>query len=398
MPSFNIPSSQTKIVLRQRPEARVISTLGHNDSTFERVTEELPSAAHIKDAHVLIRVEHVSLDPAMRGWLRDARSYIPPVQIGEVMRAAGVGTVVASKFPGLAPGDKVSGTLGWQEYAHIPGKACEKRRIPQGSTLLDYLGPLGSSGQTAYWGIFDVGAIKPNDVVVVTGAAGSVGSIVVQLAKLKGCKVIAIAGSDDKCQWLKQSLKADEALNYKDKDFKKTYREVAQKKYGYIDVVFENVGGEVLDLTLLCLKPGARIALCGAIAGESAIHFPLLFLSLLPLPIGSTSNPNPSCLSLPVRPDYNNPKPTGLKNYQTLIAMRAKLQGFIVFDYAKRYAEAEAEISRWLAEGKLERKFHIVASDAKNGGEALTHCPQALNDLFDGKNVGKMVVKVAEAL
>ncbi|EPQ29978.1 uncharacterized protein PFL1_02651 [Pseudozyma flocculosa PF-1] len=360
--SFSIPASQSKIVLRQRPEARVISTLGQGDSTFEYVTEKLPSVAEVKDGHVLIRVEHVSLDPAMRGWLRDARSYIPPVQIGEVMRAGGVGTVVASKFPGLQPGDQVSGTLGWQEYAHIPGKACEKRQVAGGSTLLDYLGPLGSSGQTAYWGIFDVGAIKANDVVVVTGAAGSVGSLVVQMAKLKGCKVIAVAGSDDKCKWLKESLKADEALNYKHADFKKTYREVTQKKYGYIDVVFENVGGEVLDLTLLCLKPGARIALCGAIA------------------------------------DYNNPKPTGLKNYQTLIAMRAKLQGFIVFDYAKRYHEAERDISKWLADGSLARKFHVIGDGAKSAKEALQLCPQALNDLFDGKNVGKMVVKVAEPL
>lgn len=361
--SFQIPSQQTQIVLRQRPTAAIIDTLGQSDSTYEKRVVPVPSEAELKEGEVLVRVEYVSLDPAMRGWLRDARSYIPPVQIGEVMRAGGVGTIVASKNPSLQKGDSVSGTFNWQQYARVPGKQCEKRTIREGGSVLDFLGPLGMSGQTAYWGIFDVAKIKAGDVVVVTGAAGSVGSVAVQLAKLKGCKVIAVAGSDDKCEWLKNSLGADEALNYKAPDFKKAYREMTQKKYGYIDAVFENVGGELLDMSLLCLKPHARIAFCGAIS------------------------------------DYNNPQPSGLKNYQAMIAMRAKLEGFIVFDYASRYAEAEEDIAKWLKEGKLARKFHVVGDDqsssALQSGKSLEQCPKALNDLFAGKNVGKMVVKVA---
>ncbi|TKY84619.1 hypothetical protein EX895_006521 [Sporisorium graminicola] len=361
--SFTIPSQQTQIVLRERPTAAIQHTLGANDSTYEKRTVAVPQEAELNDGEVLVRVEYVSLDPAMRGWLRDVRSYLPPVQIGEVMRAGGVGVVVASKFPGLSKGDQVSGILGWQQYARLAGKSVEKRTIREGGSLLDYLGPLGSSGQTAYWGILDVAAIKEGDVVVVTGAAGSVGSIVVQLAKLKGCKVIAVAGADDKCEWLKSSLGADEALNYKHPDFKQTYRELVTKKYGYIDALFENVGGEILDLSLLCMKPHARVALCGAIA------------------------------------DYNNPKPEGLKNYTTIIAMRIKMQGFIVFDYAKRYSEAEDNMVKWMNEGKLARKFHVVGEEldakAREQGQSLEQCPKALVDLFAGKNVGKMVVKVA---
>lgn len=298
--SFSIPSQQTQIVLRERPTAAIKDSLGASDSTYEKRTVPVPQESELKDGEVLVRVEYVSLDPAMRGWLRDARSYLPPVQIGEVMRAGGVGVVVASKFSGLNKGDQVSGTLGWQQYSRLPGKSVEKRTIREGGSLLDYLGPLGSSGQTAYWGIFDVAAIKEGDVVVVTGAAGSVGSIAVQLAKLKGCKVIAVAGSDDKCEWLKSSLGADEALNYKHPDFKKIYRETVTKKYGYIDAVFENVGGEILDLSLLCMKPFGRIALCGAIS------------------------------------DYNQVKPEGLKNYQTVCFTLVVLYDSLLRQYTDR--------------------------------------------------------------
>lgn len=289
---MSAPATNVKIVLRQRPKAGIIDTIGASDSTFDRVSEPVPSPSELQDGEVLVKVEYVSLDPAMRGWLNDVRSYLPPVQIGEVMRAYGVGTIIASKSSSFKTGDTVGGTLGWQQYARLPAKMVQKRDILPGGSIVDYLGPLGSSGQTAYWGIFDVAAIKPNDVVVVTGAAGSVGSIVVQLAKLKGCKVIAVAGGADKCAWLKNTLGADEALDYKDPNFRATYKQITTKKYGYIDAVFENVGGWMLDLSLTCLKPGARIAFCGGIA------------------------------------DYNNPKPDGLKNYLTLISMRVKLQGF----------------------------------------------------------------------
>lgn len=351
-PAMSLPNSNTQVVLRERPVGSIDPALG--SGTFEVKTQPLDASA-LKDGEALVKVVYCSLDPAMRGWLRDARSYLPPVQIGEVMRSMGLGVVAASKAPGFQEGDFVSCLPGWQQYAVVQAKDLQKldMSIP-GVQLLDWIGPLGSSGQTAYWGLMDVGKLKGNgETVVITGAAGSVGTVACQIAKLKGAKVIAIAGGADKCAWLKSELGVDEALDYKDGNFKATFREVVAKKYGYIDLMFDNVGGEILDMALLNLKPHARIVLCGAIS------------------------------------DYNSTDVRGLKNYQTLIAMKASMTGFIVFDYARRYPEAAKEIAGWLSAGKMKRNFHVV----KGGVEK---CPQSLVDLFAGVNKGKMVVEISQ--
>ncbi|TFK47799.1 alcohol dehydrogenase [Heliocybe sulcata] len=331
------PADYTRIVLQERPKADITS------SAFRKEVVALPS--ELKDGQVLVKVHWLSLDPAMRGWLNDARSYVPPVQIGEVMRAMGLGTVVdPGKGTEFKQGDFVRGTFGWQEYAVLKASAVEKIALPKGAELLDFLGPLGSSGMTAYFGLEDICALKPGETLVVSGAAGSVGSLVCQMGKKKGAKVIAIAGSDEKCNWLEKELGADKALNYKSPSWKEEFR-----KLGYLDAFFDNVGGEMLDFMLTRLNKGARIALCGAIS------------------------------------DYNR-KPKGLTSYLTLISQRAKIQGFIVFDYADQYSKAAEEIAGWLADGTLKRKFHIV--------EGLENAPTALPMLFSGGNTGKLVVKV----
>jgi len=284
----------------------------------------------------------------MRGWLRDTRSYLPPVQIGEVMRASGLGTVVktgsGSKFE---IGDIVQATVGWTEYAVMDDKHCTKIVPPKGTDSLDFLNTLGLPGMTAYFGLKDVGKLKKGETLFVSGAAGAVGSLACQLGKHAGAKVIAIAGSDEKCAWLEQELGVDKALNYKSKTFYKDW-----KAQGYLDVYFDNVGGDILDFALTKLNKGARVVLCGAIS------------------------------------EYNSVKPKGLQSYMSLISQRAKMEGFIVFDYASQYPAAVKEIAAALADGSIKRKFHIV--------EGLEKAPEALPMLFTGGNTGKLVIKVAE--
>lgn len=335
-------ASNTRIVLANRPEGDI------DDTTFKTERGTAPDKSSLKSDEVLIKVEHLSIDPAMRGWLRDTRSYLPPVKIGEVMRAGGLGSVVAvgSSVKGLKAGDKVEGTLGWQEYAVVAEKHLTKRSPPKGATLTDYLGVLGMPGQTAYWGIMDVGAIKKGDTVIVSGAGGAVGSTVCQIAKLKGCKVVGIAGGKDKCAWLEKDLGIT-AIDYKASNF---HQEV--KKVGYLDVYFDNVGGDMLDFMLTRLKQNARIVLCGAIS------------------------------------QYNTSKPKGLQSYLNLISQRAKIQGYIVFDYRDRYEEAEKEMGQWIAEGKLKRKETVAYG--------LESCVKSLQGLFKGDNTGKMIITLKQ--
>lgn len=331
-------STYSRIVLAERPETDI------DDKTFKMEKAPMPDASSLKNDQVLIKVEHLSLDPAMRGWLRDARSYLPPVQIGEVMRAGGLGEVAAvgPSVQSLKVGDKVEGIVGWQEYAVVAEKQLTKRVPPKGAQLTDYLGVLGMPGQTAYWGINDVGQIKPGETVVVSGAAGAVGSTVCQIAKLRGCNVVGIAGGKDKCEWLEKDL-GIKAIDYKAPTFHEEF-----KKVGYLDVYFDNVGGDMLDFALTRLKQHARIVLCGAIS------------------------------------DYNKVKPKGLQNYLTLIAMRGRLQGLIVFDYKERYGEAEKEMAQWIAEGKLKRRETVLYG--------LENCVKGLQGIFQGANTGKMLI------
>jgi NADPH-dependent curcumin reductase CurA len=336
------PSTFSQIVLRERPVADILP------DTFESKTKAFDEL-HVGKNQALVQVTYISLDPAMRGWIREGRSYVPPVKIGEVMRSGGLGVVVSvgegSKFQ---KGDLVYGMFGWTEYAVADDKSMEKISPPPGSTSLDFLNTLGMPGMTAYFGLHDVGQIKAGETLVVSGAAGAVGALVCQLGKRAGARVIAIAGTADKCAWLEADLGVDKALNYKSP----TFREDFVKAVGYLDVYFDNVGGEILELALSRLNQNARIALCGGISS------------------------------------YNDPQPKGLKGYMTLIAQRAKMQGFIVFDYAEQYPVAIKEIAAGLADGSIKSKFHIV--------EGLQNAPSALPMLFSGANVGKLVVKVSD--
>ncbi|KAF2277472.1 NAD(P)-binding protein [Westerdykella ornata] len=339
-------SSFTSIVLAERPKSEVIPS-----KTFKVQKQPLPQASSLKNGEVLFQTLYLSLDPAMRGWLNDARSYVPPVQIGEVMRGYGIGLVVASKSPKFPVGSYASGMCGWTEYTVLKDKHLEPLDLPRGAVPTDSLGVLGMTGLTAYFGILDVGQVKAGDFVVVSGAAGATGSVVGQIAKLKGAKVLGLAGGDDKVRWLKEELGFDEALNYKDPEFEKKFRAATK---GFIDVYFDNVGGEILDMALARAKPHARFVMCGAIS------------------------------------EYNKGgKVVGPKNYLMIISMRIRMQGFIVTDYADRFVEAKKELAQWLEEGKLKRKETIV-----KGG--LEKAPEALGGLFKGANTGKLIVEVAK--
>jgi NADPH-dependent curcumin reductase CurA len=301
------------------------------------------------EGELLVKVLYVSLDPAMRSWMNEGKSYIPPVGIGEVMRAGAVGRVVASKHPGFAVGDHVSGVFGVQEYARSNGKGVTQvdTRI---ASLPVHLGTLGISGMTAYFGLLDIGKPQPGNTVVVSGAAGSVGAVVGQIAKLKGCRVVGIAGGADKCRYLVEELGFDAAIDYKSEDVKKALRTHCPNG---IDVYFDNVGGDILDAALTQLARGARIVICGAIS------------------------------------QYNNTSPAkGPSNYMSLLVNRASMTGMVVFDYAERYGEAAREMAGWLAAGKLKSREDIV--------QGLETFPDTLLKLFKGENTGKLMLQVAK--
>jgi NADPH-dependent curcumin reductase CurA len=299
------------------------------------------------DGEVLVEVAYLSLDPAMRGWMNEGRSYIPPVKIGEVMRALGVGKVVASGAPAFAAGDFVSGVVGMQAYATLG--AAELTKIdPSLAPLPVYLNVLGMTGMTAYFGLLDVGQPQPGDTVVVSGAAGAVGATVGQIAKIKGCRVVGIAGGPEKCAWLTDDLGFDAAIDYKADGFFGRLKAACRDG---IDVYFDNVGGEILDACLALIRLRARIVICGAISQYNA--------------------------TAPVK---------GPANYLSLLVNRARMQGMIVFDYADRYALAAREMAGWMSAGKLQSREDIV--------DGLETFPQTLLKLFSGENLGKLVLKV----
>jgi NADPH-dependent curcumin reductase CurA len=306
--------------------------------------------AEPKDGEFLVKILYLSLDPAMRGWMNEGKSYIPPVGIGEVMRAGAVGRVIASKHPKFAVGEHVSGSLGVQEYAISDGRGITKVD-PKLAPLPVYLGTLGMPGMTAYFGLLDVGAVKSGETVVVSGAAGAVGTVVGQIAKIKGCRVVGIAGGADKCRWVVEDLGFDACIDYKSEDLKKALKQHCPKG---IDVYFDNVGGDILDAALTQLARDARIVICGAIS------------------------------------QYNNTAPVkGPSNYLSLLVNRATMKGMVVFDYADRYALAAREMGGWLVEGKLKSREDVV--------QGLETFPEALLKLFRGENTGKLVLQVAEA-
>ena len=311
---------------------------------FDFVEEPIPAPG---DGEIVVKNLYISLDPAMRGWMNEGRSYVPPVGIGEVMRAGAVGEVVASKNDSFNEGDHVVGMFGVQEYALSDGKGVITVD-PNLVSLPVYLGALGMPGMTAYFGLFDIGKIEEGETVVVSGAAGAVGSVAGQIAKLKGCHVVGIAGGPEKCDLIVKELGFDAAIDYKSEDVRSALKEHCPEG---VDVYFDNVGGEILEAVLARLARHARIVLCGAIS------------------------------------QYNNKGPMrGPSNYMSLLVNRARMEGFVVFDYAKRYGEAAAEMAGWMAEGKLKAREDIV--------EGLETFPETLLKLFTGENKGKLVLKV----
>ncbi|MEV7930033.1 NADP-dependent oxidoreductase [Kitasatospora sp. NPDC088779] len=295
------------------------------------------------------RTRYVSLDPAMRGWLDDRPSYLPPVGLGEVMRAGSVVEVVESDHPKFRVGDHVVGSFGVQEYVVSDGKGALKVD-PALAPLSTYLGALGMPGMTAYFGLLDVGALKEGETVVVSGAAGAVGSLVGQIARIKGCRVVGIAGGPEKCALLTGELGFDAAIDYHSEDVRKALRDHAPDG---IDVYFDNVGGDVLDAALTRLAMHARVVLCGAIS------------------------------------QYNNETAVqGPSNYLSLLVRRARMEGFVVFDYAPRYPEAARELAGWIADGRIKVKEHVVEG-------TVDDFPAVLGMLFRGENTGKLVLRLS---
>ncbi|RSM78658.1 NADP-dependent oxidoreductase [Kibdelosporangium aridum] len=300
------------------------------------------------DGQFLVENQYVSLDPAMRGWMNAGKSYLPPVGIGEVMRAMAVGTVVSSKHPGFAEGEVVQGVFGVQKYAISDGT-----RVSTVDTSLTpapmHLGTLGSTGFTAYFGLLDIGKPEPGQTVVVSAAAGAVGSIAGQIAKIKGCRVIGIAGGPEKCELLVKEFGFDAAIDYKAGDVRGQLKQYAPNG---VDVYFDNVGGEILEAVLGRLARGARVIISGAVS------------------------------------QYNAETPmSGPANYMQLLVQRASMTGFLVFDYAARYPEATADLAAWLRDGRITSRETIV-----DGGIAAF--PEALLGLFAGKNTGKLILAV----
>ncbi|HEX9172662.1 MAG TPA: NADP-dependent oxidoreductase [Telluria sp.] len=318
-------------------------------SDWAMTSEAVGDAA---DGEVVVKTLYLSLDPAMRGWMNEGKSYIRPVEIGEVMRAGGVGEVVQSKSPKFAVGDIVMGGLGVQRYWR--GAADDKnagltRIDPALAPLPAWLNALGMPGMTGYFGLLEVGQPKAGETVVVSGAAGAVGQTVGQVAKHLGCRVVGIAGGEDKCRFVVDELGFDACIDYKKGTL---HADLKQQCPQGIDVYFDNVGGEILDAVLTRINMKARIVICGAIS------------------------------------QYNNTAPVkGPSNYLSLLVNRARMEGIVVFDYAPRYAEGVAAIARWMKEGSFKSREHVV--------DGLENFPAALLMLFEGKNLGKLVLKVA---
>ena len=334
--------SNTQIKLAARPVGLPKAT------DWETVTLPVRDPA---PGEALVKILYLSLDPAMRGWMNEGRSYIPPVKIGEPMRAGGVGVVVASADPSLAPGDRVYGTLDVQEYAVRAASGLQKIDA-DAAPLPVYLNVLGMPGMTAYFGLLDVGRPTAGETVVVSGAAGAVGMTVGQVAKIKGCRVVGIAGGAEKCAFLTDELGFDAAIDYKAADVGRSLREHCPNG---IDVYFDNVGGDTLDACLARLARHARVVICGAISQYNA----------------TSAVKGPS-------------------NYLSLLVNRASMTGMVVFDYADRYAEAVREMSGWIAAGTL-----VSREDVVSGGVAAF--PDTLLRLFKGENFGKLVLHVADA-
>jgi NADPH-dependent curcumin reductase CurA len=335
-----LPSSNKQWVLAKRPHGMI--------SEANWKLQEAP-VAPLADGEALVKTLFLSCDPTQRGWMEDRPSYMPPVQIGEVMRAGSIGRVVESRSPLLAPGDCVEGLAGWQEYSVVKaGGPFGATKLPPGLDPKLLLGVLGVTGLTAYFGLLDLGQPKAGETVVVSGAAGATGSIAGQIARLKGCRVIGIAGGPGKCAWLTKEARFDAAIDYKREDVGARLRELAPQG---VDVYFDNVGGEILDAVLAQIRMKARVVLCGGISAYNEVT-----------------------------------PPPGPRNLMNLVIQRARMEGFIVIDYAARFLAAREELKRWVDAGEIAHQEDVVVG--------IERAPEALLRLFSGRNLGKQLVQV----
>lgn len=330
-----------KILLKSRPNGMP------DKSNFEITDAFVPE---LKDGELLLKALYISVDPYMRGRMSDAKSYAPPFEVGKPMQGGVVARVLESKADGFASGDVVLGNLNWQELQTVPASSVNK--IEEGNAPLSYyLGILGMPGLTAYFGLLEIGKPKSGETVVVSGAAGAVGTVVCQIAKLKGCRVVGIAGSDDKLSYLKNELGVDEVINYR--TAKNIQKAITDACPNGVDIYYDNVGGEISDAVLSQLNKYARVVICGQISLYNATDMP-----------------------------------TGPRLQPLLLKRSVLMQGFIVSDFADRVAEGSKQLNQWVSEGKLKFEETIV--------EGFEKLPETFLGLFEGKNTGKYLVKLTE--
>lgn len=342
----------TKVLNRQwRLASHPIGLIKESDFIWQE--EEIPD---LRDGEVLIRNIYLSLDPANRGWINPVKAkhhYVKPVGIGDIMRGSCIGVIEESKNTLFEKGEIVTGLFGWQDYFISDGKNLTSLSLfprPENAPLPIYLNIFGTIGLTAYFGLMDIGKPKEGETLVVSAAAGAVGSLVGQIGKLKGCRVIGIAGSDEKCNWIRNELGFDAAINYKTDSVRDRIEELCPDG---VDIYFDNVGGEILDVILGEINLNARVVICGMIS------------------------------------IYNSTKPVpGPYNLPRIITKRALLKGFIVTDYFDQIPEAFMDLMTWYSEGKLKYREHII--------DGLENAPIAINMLFDGSNKGKLIIKISE--
>jgi NADPH-dependent curcumin reductase CurA len=337
-----MPEANRRFILRSRPAGRI------TPDTFELVEDAIPE---IEAGEALVRTQWISLDPTNRTWINEAPTYLPPVGIGEVMRGYGLGRVVVSKHDAYRQGQLVRGLTGWQEWV-VASDAAPLLPVAEvsGVSPTAHLGVLGVTGPTAWVGMRDIGRPRPGETVVVSAAAGGVGSVAGQIAKINGARVVGIAGGAEKCALLIERLGFDAAVDHKASDW---HAQLVAATPNGIDVDFENVGGQIMDAVFARLNLRARVVLCGLISG------------------------------------YNDADPPpGPRSFGILLVQRVLLRGFIVLDHLERMAEAVAELSGWMREGKLEQLETVV--------EGFEQLPSAINMLFDGTNIGKLVLRVSD--
>ena len=331
-------TSNRQFRLKQRPVGKI------SRDNFDLRNGPMPTPG---PDQALVQTLMLSLDPTMRIWADEREQYLPPVQIGDVMRGGGVGRVLSSNNPRYKEGDLVSGMTGWQEFC-LAGKDFSVLPAPGKMPIEAYVGVLGMTGMTAYFGLLELGKPKAGETLVVSAAAGAVGSVAGQIGKIAGCRVVGIAGSDEKCQWLTRDLGFDAAINYKQTHWRDQLKAACPQG---IDINFENVGGEIMDGVLSNMNLHGRVVLCGLIAG------------------------------------YNENPKAALGNFSTVLMRRLSVQGFIILDYISRMHEATRQLGAWAVEGKVKQRETVV--------EGFDKLPEALTMLFDGSNTGKLMVRVA---